>query len=146
MAADSRLLAIAASVDVFCLGDEHPNDIDFGNFEPSSRKELLQWSAGPSGVAGCTCLRDPQALRPDASLSLLDRSMLTLCLLDSLSQAGWAGQSRLVEHAPDSPKVFDDLKPMTKKDYLRCVIELDDLFPARVLNEFSWESCAPYIL
>lgn len=134
VAADPRDLAAAGSVDVFCFGDEHPHDFDFGQCEPSSREEFLQWSARPSASSGCTCLQDPQALMPDASISIMDRGMPTLCLLDSLSHAGWAGQPRLVTHTPDSAKVFDVRRPLGKKDYLRCIIVLGELFSAGIVE------------
>ena len=134
VAADHASLSHAKSIEVFCFSDEDPHDIDFGQLEPSSREDLLQWSARPSdcGISSHTTLHDPQALRPNASLSLLDRGMPTLCLLDWLSEAGWVGQSRLITHTPDLPKVFDDRTPLAHKDYLRCVIVIDDLYAAGI--------------
>ena len=134
VAADHASLSHAKSIEVFCFSDEDPHDIDFGQLEPSSREDLLQWSARPSdcGISSHTTLHDPQALRPNASLSLLDRGMPTLCLLDWLSEAGWVGQSRLITHTPDLPKVFDDRTPLAHKDYLRCAIVIDDLYAAGV--------------
>ena len=134
VAADLRALAQAESVDVFAFSDECPEELDFGQCEPSARGDFLQWSAEPSCMSGCTRLRSPCALTLDKSLSLLDRGMPTLCLLDSLSQAGWAGEPKLMVHTSTSPKIFDNRRPLSKKDYLRCIIVLDDLLAAGIVE------------
>ena len=53
------------------------------------RRRWLSWDTRPSDVDGCLGMHSPKALAPELSLS--DRAVPVLCLLDALAAGGYDG-------------------------------------------------------
>ena len=77
---------------------------------------------------------NPRTLMPDPTLSLMSPNIPTLCLLDALAELHWTGRPGIAVHAPCAETKFDNRQPVSKQDYLRCLIVLDDLIAAGVIE------------
>ena len=90
---------------------------------PGDRHKVTKWKTAASAIDGCFALVSPEPVAPPASLSLLDPSMPTLCLLDALDSQGWQRRSALSYHGPQNMrKVFDEGAPLKQKFYLLPVL------------------------
>ena len=137
IASDSAAILARPSVDVFAFSDSQPEELDFGHWVPSDRRDFIQWTNEQSTMPGCVTLRDPCCLAPAHGLSLMDDKMPTLCILDALASAGWTGTRSIVDHNSESEsesKLFDSREPMRRKNYFRCVLVIDQLFGAGILR------------
>ena len=93
--------------------------------DPNARHGIFKWQVARSAVEGCQDLINPVPADPNIQLS--DRQVPILCLLDALNARGWIGTPALCTHGANTPKLFDNRKPLSKRAYFQSLLVLDEL-------------------
>lgn len=109
-----------------------------------NRRQWLRWSSRPSDVDGCQTMFAAKPLVPGLSLS--DRSVPVLSLIDALEAAGHEGVPHKVFHHLVGVKQYDSRALSSKRTYLQAVLAAAELFAAGVPGFSSGHAHAYYAL
>ena len=109
---------------------EHLNVFDLAPHKVI-KNEMMRYTEAPSDVYGCIDLTNPVRAHPQ--LSLLDRRCPTLTVMDALRSAGWRPVSGTIVHST-SEKRFDSRDLQSKKRYLQCLLQIEDILKVNVIT------------
>jgi hypothetical protein len=92
----------------------------------ADRGSVFVWSLGPSDVDGCLNLSQPKPL--EHTLSLTDKSVPVLSLMDKLDADGFISKLQVVKHTRHGRKSYDKRRPLKSRVYFQCVLHAPSLF------------------
>jgi hypothetical protein len=90
------------------------------------RSQIRCWRQALSDVEGCIELCSSTVVAPTMSLKAKDVPIL--CLVDALTEAGYAAVRHTTFHRPNGPLEYDERNIVNRRYYLQCVLASLDLW------------------